>query len=91
MLHNPERKTFKIYSIDGRIVATDILRYENLADDYKAFVSSLGLNDPEPLPFAKSTYRPGETRDYRAQYNATTRDIVARRYAREIEAFGYTF
>lgn len=90
-LSNPERKTFKIYTIDGRIVADTILRYESLQDDFAAFVGSLGLREPPALPRAKGNIRPRGLRDYRQLYDSAAKEIVARRYAREIAVFGYTF
>lgn len=89
--YRPERKTFELYSIDGKIVADTILRYESLQQDFSQFVHSLGIDAAIELPRAKGNLRPRTTRDYHDFYDATTRDIVARRYAREIEAFGYQF
>lgn len=88
--HRPERKTFELYSIDGIIVADTVLRYETLQDDFSKFTESLGGEAME-LPRAKSNFRPKAKRDFHDFYNPTTRDVVARRYAREIEAFGYEF
>ncbi|AGK58804.1 hypothetical protein HYPDE_35663 [Hyphomicrobium denitrificans 1NES1] len=90
-LSNPERKTFKLYSIDGRIVATHILRYETLAKDYDRFVRSLGIADPVPLGNAKGAFRPNGARNYRDMYDDATREIVRQRYRREIDTFGYSF
>lgn len=86
-----ERKNFDIYSIEGRIVADVVLNYERLADDFSAFVVSLGIASPPQLPYAKAGHRPSEQRDYRSHYTNDTRDIIARRHAREIEAFGFEF
>jgi hypothetical protein len=91
-VRNPRpRKNFEIYSIEGRIVADVVLKYERLADDFSAFVASLDVGAAPQLPNAKAGHRPSEGRDYRAHYSDGTRDIVARRHAREIEAFGYEF
>jgi len=89
--YRPERKTFEIYSISGRIVADVILRYERLQADFEEFVASLGVKDCPELPRAKGQHRKSANRDYRKMYNNRTRRIVERRYAREIEAFGYEF
>jgi hypothetical protein len=86
-----KRKNFDIYSIDGRVVADVVLTYERLADDFSAFIAALGVGSAPQLPHAKAGHRPPEQRDYRALYDAETREIVARRHAREIEAFGYEF
>lgn len=88
---NAERKTFKIYSIDGAIVATDVLRYESLEEDYANFVRSLGVDDVPPLPRAKSTHRPSYARNYQAMYDSISRERVAKLYTREIDAFQYSF
>ncbi len=87
----PDRKNFDLYSIGGRPVADDYLRYETLADDFAGFVRSLGVADVPGLPRAKGVERPRAKRDFREFYTPATRDIVGRRYAREIELFGYTF
>jgi hypothetical protein len=86
-----ERKNFDIYSIEGRPVADIVLKYERLADDFSDFLASLGIGSAPQLPRAKAGYRPAEQRDYRRVYDQATREIVARRHAREIEAFGYEF
>ena len=81
----------EIYSLNGRIVADLIFRFERLNDDYTEFVRSLGVEDPPSLTGAKSKVRPSESRDYRQLYTDETREAVARIYAREIAAFGYEF
>jgi hypothetical protein len=85
----PERKTFDLYSIDGTIVAAAVLRYENLQDDFIAFVRTLGVEQIPEMPCAKGQYRPKASRNYKELYNDETKAIVQKRYRREIEAFGY--
>lgn len=79
---------FDIYAIGGRIVADRMLRYERLAEDYRTLLDELGLDAP-PLGRSRSGHRPD--RDWRRHYDAESRDLVARLYAREIAAFGYDF
>jgi hypothetical protein len=81
---------FEIYSINGSIIADVILRYETLGTDFSAFVESLGITPAPELPRAKGSFRPSNA-DYRSFYNERTREIIAKRYEREIAAFGYTF
>ena len=88
---DPDRKTFKIYSIDGKVVADTILRYENIAADYAAFVSSLGITDVPSLPNAKGSYRKAESRDYRSFYDKRSIEAVRNRQRREIEYFNMSF
>jgi hypothetical protein len=89
--YRPERKTFELYSIDGVVVADVVLRYERLEHDFAAFMATLGVDPAPQLPRAKAKHRTEGSRHYRECYCAGTRQIVARRYAREIEAFGYEF
>ena len=43
------------------------------------------------IVLGRTNYRAREGRDYRSLYSARTRDLVARLYACDIEAFGYDF
>ena len=88
---NPDRKTFQIYSIGGKVVADTILRHENLATDYTAFVSSLGIAEVSSLPNAKGSFRTAESRDYRSFYDKRSIEAVRNRQRREIEYFNMTF
>jgi len=89
--YRPARKTFELYSINALIVADVVLRYERLEQDFAAFMATLGVDPAPQLPRAKANHRPGGSRNYQEFYCIDTRQIVARRYAREIEAFGYEF
>lgn len=89
--HRRPIDNFDIYSIKGRIVADVVLRHENLQNDFAGFMERLGVTDAPALPSAKSSFRPQGARAYRDMYMPETRDIVARIYRREIEAFGYDF
>jgi hypothetical protein len=81
---------FDIYAIDGKIVADEVMRFESLSDDFDAVMRRLGVENPPQLRHLNIS-RPGEKADYRTFYDDRTRATVARRYAREIEAFGYRF
>ncbi len=89
--YRPERKNFDLYSIDGRIVADVVLRYETLSQDFSAFIDTLDVAQRPELPRAKTQQRKKDTADYRSLYSSDTETIVRNRYAREIEAFGYQF
>jgi len=89
--YRPARKTFELYSINGVIVADIVLRYEHLERDFAAFWGSFGVEPVPQLKRAKAAHRPRGSRNYREFYGLGTRQIVARRYAMEIEAFGYEF
>jgi hypothetical protein len=68
-----------------------LMRYESLADDYAAFVRSLGVSEVPELPAAKVGTRPAEARRYHEVYNDRTREAIRSIYRREIEALGYEF
>lgn len=68
-----------------------LMRYENLAEDYAAFVRKLGVHDVPELPNAKGQTRPTEAKKYQQVYNDRTRDMVGKIYRHEIEALKYEF
>lgn len=70
----------------GALMPDRVYRFEQLSEDFAALVSEFGLSAVE-LPHKKSTAR----RDYREYYTPELRDMTARRYARDIELFGYEF
>ena len=89
---NDDRKkinNWSIYTIDDKIVADVMLHTETLSEDYGKLSARLGVDLPA-LPSAKSNYR-RDHRPYRELYDAETRAVIEKRYAREIEAFGYDF
>ena len=77
-----------IYTIEDRIVADRVLRYENLDRDLPELARELGVPTLD-LPQAKSGYRPPG--HYRDMYDASTRRRVAEVFSREIENFGWAF
>jgi len=69
----------------GTVIVDFIGRYERLGDDFAVVRDRLKL--PQDLAHLNRTPH-GEYREY---YTAETRDIVARRFARDIAHFGYAF
>jgi hypothetical protein len=63
-----------------------ILRFETLAADFDALAARIGF--PDRLPHVNASSR---GRGYRAAYDQTTQALVARRFARDLAALGYTF
>ncbi|MFP4011558.1 MAG: sulfotransferase family 2 domain-containing protein [Spirochaetaceae bacterium] len=70
----------------GSLMPQRIYRFEKLDEDLSALISDFGLPRME-LPHKKSTSR----RDYREYYTPELRDMVAQRYADDIELFDYEF
>ena len=63
-----------------------IMRFENLADDFRAVCAALDIS-PAPLP----RYNRSAREHYSKYYDDELRELVGARFAAEIERFGYTF
>ena len=63
-----------------------IIRFENLEEDFRAVCDQLGL-PAASLP----KYNRSEREHYSKYYDAKLREMVGRRFADEIKAFGYAF
>src|SRR5581483_7192196 len=63
-----------------------IIRFENLADDFRAVCQAVDVS-PASLP----RYNRSNREHYSKYYNAELRELVRARFAPEIERFGYTF
>ena len=61
-------------------------RMENIQTDFDALCDKLGLQRMT-IPHVNTT----EHGDYREYYDDESREIIAEKYARDIEIFGYTF
>ncbi len=63
-----------------------IIRFENLADDFRTVCGTLGIS-PTTLP----QYNRSNREHYSKYYDHELRELVRMRFAAEIERFGYTF
>ena len=80
---------WSIYAIGDRIAVDRVLRYETLDEDLSEVLEHLGITEQLEMPRLRR-YRSGRPH-YSTYYSKDTRDLVARWYAREIEALGYEF
>jgi len=71
---------------DGALLADMVGRVEDMQASYDAVCTRIGLRS-RPLDRVNETRRG----DYRSYYDQTLIDGVARRYAQDLELFGYTF
>lgn len=72
---------------NNQVLVDFIGRFENISKDFQKVCAQLNIHCD--LPHANPSQR--ESRDYRDYYDEITREEVARRYARDIEYFGYQF
>ncbi len=63
-----------------------IMRFENLADDFRAVCGTLSI-----LPATLPQYNRSIREHYSKYYDDELRELVRTRFAGEIERFGYTF
>jgi sulfotransferase famil protein len=71
---------------DGKVMVDYIGRFENLVEDTTTVLRQLGIEGAS-LPHKNGS----DHKNYRLYYNDQTKDLVAKRYARDIEYFGYEF
>ncbi len=70
----------------GKVAVNFIGRFEALDRDFARVQQQLGL-PPGPLPKVNV----GRPKDYQSFYTRRTRALVAKRFQRDIDFFGYTF
>jgi hypothetical protein len=70
---------------DGRVLVDFVGRFEDLAADFARICERLEISPG--LPHINESSRV----DYRAYYTPGARDLVAERFSRDIQAFGYQF
>jgi hypothetical protein len=63
-----------------------VMRFENLADDFRTVCGTLGIS-PTTLP----RYNRSSREHYSKYYDEELRELVHARFAAEIERFGYIF
>ena len=63
-----------------------IIRFENLADDFRTLSAKLGIPDA-PLP----QYNRSNREHYSKYYDTDLRELIRKRFAPEIDRFGYAF
>ena len=71
---------------NGNMITDFIGRFENLQSDFNKVLQKVGLGKYE-LPHINKTRK----KDYRIFYTSKTRAIVAERFKKDIEYFGYSF
>jgi hypothetical protein len=81
-----------MYTIDDRVVADCVVRFEQLQPGLEAFFSGAGIAWDGWLPRSKGGLRPaGAPGGYRSYYTPELEQVVGRLYRSEIEQFDYRF
>ncbi len=83
-------RDYPLYTIRGQVAVDRVGRFENLAEDLRQICLQIGIDFDGWLPGAKGGFRPRD-REYRDLYTTADRELVARRFRREIDLFGYVF
>jgi hypothetical protein len=71
----------------GNVIVDEILRFETLAEQFKAVLERLDLPGEVRLPRSNVNM----SADYRAHYDDEAKGLVRRLYARDFDRFGYEF
>ena len=81
---------YGIYSIDSRVIADFVGRYENLLGDFQRALSQVGITETIELPRLKAGART-DKRPYREIITPDQRRFIAERCQAEIALMGYRF
>ena len=76
--------------VDWTEGADHIIRFEAMQEGLDEALRKVGVTEPHPLPHRNPTAS-RRHRDHRTIYTERAREIVARAYARELSAHGYSF
>ena len=68
----------------GKLMTSDLLRFESLSDDWDRFCQKYNFRAP-----LKHLNRTSSGQDYMANYNAETRAIIDDYFASDFTAFNY--
>lgn len=77
-----------LYTVDGQLAVDHVARYEQLEQDLRDLLGTIGIDDLPPLARAKSQFRV-DHRPARDILSAGQRDRIGQVFAAEVNRFGY--
>src|SRR5690625_1327495 len=77
-----------VVDLQGQLIVDYIGRYERLAEDYTEICQKIGVPEKQ-LPHKRKAQ--DRKKDFRSYYSDETAELVAQRFARDIDLFDYTF
>lgn len=86
--HPLENQVDWLLDKNGKMIVDFVGKVEKLQDDFDIVCDTIGFNR---IKVGHSNQTTRSHKHYSEYYSDETRQIVAERYARDIEAFGYTF
>jgi hypothetical protein len=82
-----EQQCDYLIDLDGQIIVDYIGRYESLQQDFDEICQRVGIRT-RPLPHRRQA---PDRSDYRSYYDDATAELIAERFRRDIDTFGYAF